>query len=406
MSRSNSAVRPALLRRMNAVAVLNAIRSSESPTTASDLMEATKISRTTVHGVCEDLIEAGWVREVESRRADDVLGTGRPARRYEFNSNRGYVLGVDIGVYKTTALLANLRGDVVAETTTVFNDPRVPSAERIAAVRECADDVVAMAGVSPSRILALGVGLPGWGAPGPFAVSDELQPWVTDEELRVALRSSHGWPILLENDANLAMLAERWRGVAAGTENVIVMLAGERLGSGLFIDGRLLRGRMGGAGEMGFLDMVEHVGSARGIAWQVRQIALEVIDEERAHQRNAVEQLDATSADAIFNAARSGSRLALTVLERLAVKVAHTIAPMAIFLNPELVVISGAVAQGQDLFLPRVRELLPALTRTPPRLDASPLGAEAVALGGARLALDFVELRAPDLSESTFVEER
>ena len=87
-----------------------------------------------------------------------------------------------------------------------------------------------------------------------------------DVGLRSALMELHGWTVLLENDANLAALGERWRGSGAGVDDLVVFLAGERLGAGVMESGRLLHGRGGAAGEMGYLDMVEGVGSSDGIA--------------------------------------------------------------------------------------------------------------------------------------------
>ena len=92
-----------------------------------------------------------------------------------------------------------------------------------------------------------------------------------DVGLRSALKELHGWTVLLENDANLAALGERWRGSGAGVDDLVVLLAGERLGAGVMESGRLLHGRGGAAGEMGYLDMVEGVGSSDGIAALARQ---------------------------------------------------------------------------------------------------------------------------------------
>ena len=92
-----------------------------------------------------------------------------------------------------------------------------------------------------------------------------------DVGLRTALQELHGWTVLLENDANLAALGERWRGSGAGVDDLVVLLAGERLGAGVLESGRLLHGRGGAAGEMGYLDLVEGVGSSDGIASLARQ---------------------------------------------------------------------------------------------------------------------------------------
>ena len=89
-----------------------------------------------------------------------------------------------------------------------------------------------------------------------------------------------GATVLTENDANLAALGERWRGAAQGVDDLAVLLAGERLGAGLLESGRLLHGSQGGAGEMAFLDRVEGVGNADGIALLARTWGAEAVSSE------------------------------------------------------------------------------------------------------------------------------
>ena len=94
----------------------------------------------------------------------------------------------------------------------------------------------------------------------------------------------------------------------------------------------------------------------------------------------------------VLKAARAGDEAALAVVDEVADRMAHAVAAVGGLLNPELVVISGAVADDGDLFLDRIRaRLLPDLIDCPPRLAMSSLGNQAVVTGAVRLALDHVE---------------
>ncbi|HEY7606853.1 MAG TPA: ROK family protein, partial [Actinomycetes bacterium] len=94
----------------------------------------------------------------------------------------------------------------------------------------------------------------------------------------------------------------------------------------------------------------------------------------------------------VLQAARAGDEVALGIVDRVADRIALAVAALAGMLNPELVVISGAVADDGDLFLDRIRgRLLPDLIDTPPRVAMSNLGDRAVVLGAVRMALDHVE---------------
>ncbi|WP_345711705.1 helix-turn-helix domain-containing protein, partial [Kineococcus glutinatus] len=106
----------ALLRRLNAGAVLDALRGARAPgsgavggaMTGTEVMAATGLSRPTVHTVCDALIDLGWVREAAG--GEETARPGRPARRYAFDARAGYVLGVDLGAHKVTVVLADLVG--------------------------------------------------------------------------------------------------------------------------------------------------------------------------------------------------------------------------------------------------------------------------------------------------------
>lgn len=393
------AATPPLLRRVNAAKVL-AVLSGAGVLTGTDLIQATGLTRATVHAVCNDLIRMGWVRELANLREVGGTQKGRPSRRFEFNSRAGYVLGIDMGAAKTTVLVADLRGETLAKAGLSFRDLKMPAAERTAVVNQAALDALGSAGVRAGEVLAVGVGV---AAPvdrdGNILVTDEF--WrAFDVGLNTTLTKLHGWPVLVENDANLAALGERWRGAARGVDDLAVLLSSERFGTGLLESGRLLHGSRGGAGEMVYLDLLEGVGSTDGIARVARQWGAEAV--ARRTPRTSLRTLaggspDAVSAEMVFAAAADGDKVALGILDRLATRMARVIASLGILFNPELVVIGGAVAESAGALLDGIEAELPAFTTTPPRVAVSSLGDAIVSVGAVRRALDYVEANALDL---------
>jgi predicted NBD/HSP70 family sugar kinase len=393
-----------LLRRMTASAVLDALRSG-GPMTGSDLIDATGLARPTVHVVCNDLIRLGWIRETEHRRPDSRRG--RPARVYEFQSRAGFVLGVD-ATDRVTVRLADLRGDRVAEASEPLAHVSVPADDRVAAVGRQIGRVLAVAGVEPARVLAVTMGVPTpVDADGRPLGREAYLPGLPGRDLGPEIGGQFGWPVLVENDANLAAWGERWRGVAAGVDDLVVMLADERLGSGLFSDGRPVRGHRGGAGELRLLELVERVGSTYGIAWLLRTLGAEAVaglgpsgpagprgGRGRVLWERSGGDPAAVETATVLEAARARDEVALEVVGEVADRMAHAIAAVAGLLNPELVVISGAVATAGDLLLYRIRDrLVPDLIDLPPKLAMSSLGDQAVVVGAVRMALDHVEAR-------------
>jgi predicted NBD/HSP70 family sugar kinase len=390
-----------MLRRMTASAVLDALRAG-GPMTGSDLINATGLARPTVHVVCDDLIRLGWIRETESRRPTGDNRRGRPARCYEFQSRAGFVLGID-ATDRVTVRLADLRGDRMAEASQPLAHVSVPADVRLAAIRLATDTALASAAVDPARVLTVTVGVPTpVDADGRPVGREAYLPGLPGRDLGPEIGGRHGWPVLVENDANLAAWGERWRGVAAGVDDLVVMVADERLGSGLFLGGRPIRGHAGGAGELRFFELIERVGGTYGIAYLVRTLGAEAVADPRlrgkAGGRGRVLWSLARGDPArvepatVVEAARAGDEVALEIVDRVADRMAHAVAALAGMLDPELVVISGAVADDGDLFLDRIRRrLLPDLIDTPPRVLMSTLGDQAVVLGAVRMALDHVE---------------
>lgn len=386
---------PQMLRRVNAASVLAVIRSSNA-VTVSELMEATGLTRATTISVCEDLMARGWIRELENQRDFGTYQKGRPARRFELDESAGCVLGIDVGVLKTTVVVADLRGNTTGRASKPFRAQEIEAQERIRVISETALLALEAAGVAPEKVLAVTVGL---AAPvdreGNILVSQPF--WsLFDVGLKKALHDLHGWAVLLENDANLAALGECWRGAGSGVQDLAVLLAGERFGAGLVESGRLLHGSRGGAGEMAYLDRVEGVGSPDGLAALARLWAAEALAGKSKTTLRTAGTREIT-AEHVFAAAAKGDKVALDILDRLSDRLARVVSTMAIMLNPELVVIGGAVADSASVLLEPTARKLATYTATPPRLAASPLGDAIVGIGAVRHALDHVEKNSLDL---------
>lgn len=387
----STAATPQLLRRVSSGAVLGYMRASAA-VTVTEIMAATGLTRATAISVCDELVQRGWLRELENQRAHGDYRKGRPARRFELDEQAGCVLGMDVGISKATVVVADLRGKVLGRATSAFAGAEISAGERITVIDSTALRVLESVGATPDSVLAVCAGI---AAPvdrhGEVLLSQRF--WgLFDVGLRDALRDRHGWKVLLENDANLAALGDRWRGAAMGVEDVVVILGSERLGAGIVDGGRLLHGLSGGAGELAFLDMVEGVGDTFGIAalardWAAAELAAGASTSLRRH----------AGAEQVFAAAAAGDAVAVRILDRIADRMARVVGAVGTFLNPELVVIGGAVAGSAGVLLAPIAERLAEFTATPPRVAVSPLGDAIVTVGAVRCALDYVERHSLDL---------
>ncbi|MGX1159380.1 putative NBD/HSP70 family sugar kinase [Arthrobacter sp. SLBN-100] len=386
-----------VLRRISASAVIGALVLGDR-LDASELMAATGLSRPTVLTVCDELLKLGWVTEIETS-SGSALRSGRPSRRFALNAGAGYVLGIDLGATKLQLCLSNLAGTIVGEWSERWRDEHVGAPERLLVARQAAREVLAKSGVEASMVMAAGMAVPAPVKPNGHAVAlESYLPGLAALDLRLALRPDFDWPLIVDNDANLAVIAERWLGVAQDVDDVVVLLSGERLGAGIYLGGQLIRGG-GSAGEMRFLELVEGVGNTDAIGGMCRELgaiaAAEILDGDRPEPPGGSELLRlcgrvpaAVDAEMVLGAARKGDRAALDVVEVVTERTARAIAIVATLLDPQLLVLSGGPAGAGDVLIPRLEEELERLKSARPRIAASTLAGRAPLQGAVRIALD------------------
>ncbi|TDU88841.1 putative NBD/HSP70 family sugar kinase [Kribbella voronezhensis] len=360
----------AALRRLTHVSTLRTLRSAGAVTVAQ-LARAAGLSRPTVVSQLEELLSQGLVEE-EPPAASGSLG--RPAKRFRFRARAGFVAGIDIGAHTVRAALADLAGEVVASTRMTV-DESASAADRLDVGRAALTEVLGTAEVAGTHVVAATVGTPGVVSPTGRVEISVLPQW-SGIDLGRRLGSVLSCQVRVENDANLAAVAEHWRGAAREADNVLYVLAGMRTGAGLIINGALHRGRAGLAGEIGALDILGWDEAPRNLI----RAAGDPADAEHAAQR-------------LFAAAADGDRAAVEAVEAFARLLAQGIAAIVLTVDPEIVVIGGGVSLAGDSLLTPLRAQVESLSLGAPPMRLSELGGDAVVLGALRLALDDVDAR-------------
>lgn len=374
--------------------------------TSNDAMPVVGLTRSTTIEAIEALIDLGLVRELSNARAVGEYRIGRPARRFELREDAGLLVGVDAGRFHLTATVADLRGKALAtvrvdsgiEHGTEHLDPPGGREARREATARVVDEVLARVARPRSEVLAICAGVP---AP---VDSDGRSPgghnpfWhLMNPDLVTMLRD---WaPIVrVDNDAALAAVAEREVGAARGLDSFVALLAGERLGAGVYVDGNLLRGTRGGAGEAHAFVHVEGVGSPRGLGyllrvWAHEEIAAGTLDPE--HPLAGRPEL--ADARTVLALADRGDPWAEGLVTRAGERLARIVGTFGSFYDPSRVVISGAISGAAGGLVTAAKSRVgDALNLPAPDIVASSLGADVVWIGAVFAAL--AEARAHVLS--------
>ncbi|OPF73809.1 hypothetical protein VT50_0228070 [Streptomyces antioxidans] len=391
-------------RRANAARVLRELcerPAEDAEMSSNELMNATGMSRPTVLAAAEHLVHLGWAHESSDRLAGRPAGRGRPSRYFSFTAGAGHVLGIDIGAHSVRVHVCDLRGTLIGERQQHFGDPGIAAEQRLDQVRGLAVAAVTEAGLRPADVLAVCIGTSGTvDTQGVVRLRTGI-PGFLDINLRASLAPDFTTHVYVENDCNLALIAERWRGRATTAQDVACLLAGERLGVGLCTSGTLVRGHDNAARDLGFLSLMGGYTDADAIAARARDHGALLVAELAAHGTGpaagapgaqlyalAEGDPDRVSAAVVFEAARLGDPGVTAVLAQALEAAARAITTLSMLLAPELVVLTGAVAAAGDVLLPPLRRRLAELAPRTPRVEASPLGEHAVVTGAVRLALD------------------
>jgi predicted NBD/HSP70 family sugar kinase len=347
-------------------------------TTRSALSERLGLSKATLSAAMKQLSAAALVSE-----STTVQGNlGRPASVYRAAESAGYAIAVDLGRTRVRVQAVAIDGRPLADVQMAVAPPKADvSPDAVIAARQLIPEVARSIGAR-SHLLRCVIA-----APIKVSVDDPLPVELAPVAQCVQSLSADpdGEPVAvdIENNVNCAAIAEgRW-GSAAGTETFAFLQVGVRIGLGIVNEGRLLRGALGGAGEVGSLPF----------PWSAelrpRRLGLEqrlgAVDLVRRARRLPARRGTADAA-AIFAAAEAGDKEMQALVRTHAQEVGEMAAAVVAILDPGLVILGGGVGQN-PLLLESVRATVRRLTWET-EIRSGVLGPDATIMGAAQLAAD------------------
>jgi glucokinase len=310
----------------------------------------------------------------------------------------GYVVGADIGGTSLRLALAAMDGKVLGKwkvSTTGIRDPHVV----VRLITEGVDHLLQQNSITRSLLRAVAAGAPGVTNvdEGVVIATSYLMGW-RNVPLRALLEAKLGVPAAVENDVNVAAIAESKIGAARGVRDFVFVALGTGIGAGIVLNGEIFHGMNWSAGEIGYLlvpgtpvtpvetgepGALEGIVGGEGIKAQWRSVWREDLTQ---HPR----ELMATQ---VFDYAQAGDRLARQVLDKSAQTLAYAIYNLAIVLNCPLFVLGGTVGMHPALWRATRDILAQRDKRVQPDLLRSTLGADAQVNGAIHLAIEAANSR-------------
>lgn len=360
-------------RDINSRIMLNLVRKHQ-PISRADLMRHSGLQRSTVSVITEQLITERWLREGEVGQSS----RGRRPTFLHLNEDRAGIFGINVRPFTTNMALANLSGRFLEQES--IATPTSPDEF----VRQISERVHLMMKERPQMAYeGIGVSLPGRVdlSSEKFIFAPNLG-W-HEEDLKERLERATGLPVSLENEANACALSEFWFGRHSdGVSNLIAVAVSEGIGVGMILNGQIVRGPSGLAGEFGHVTINENgpkCGCGNRGCWEVyasNSAAVRYYAEAKLLKRatrNGNHAQPAATFEDVMQLAEQGDLKALEALERMAHFLGKGIAMLVTGLAPEIIVVVGEVTRAWDRLGPMITDVVRqrSFTHTTTRIIAS-----------------------------------
>jgi glucokinase-like ROK family protein len=378
--------------------IFDLVRYQPGGVSRADLARQTGLTRSAITAIVNQLLESGFVRE----QMQGYRASNRKPVLLEINPAKGWVVGIDMGVTHLAIVVVDFSAHPIAEFETPFDITLGPE-KCLDMVNDFFYKTLENAGLQPTEIMAVGLGVPGpvWLESGTVC-SPPIMPGWHNYPIRKHLEAIWKLPLSLSNDAELGALGEWAYGAGRGEKNLIYIKVGSGVGCGLLLNGRIYSGARGCAGEIGHTIIIEggptcscgNSGCLEAIAGGagIARMAREAIANGRRTQLDTMNDLDKITARDVAAAARQGDLVAQQIISEAGVYLGTAIATLVNIINPGQIVVGGGVAQLGDLLLEPIRQSVETRSllscRESLRITAAVLGRRSSCMGAVVTALN------------------
>ncbi|WBX78561.1 ROK family transcriptional regulator [Virgibacillus salarius] len=373
---------PSYMKQMNRRLIINYIKENETVSRAT-ISKQLSLSKPTVSAVVDQLLKEGWILETGSGEASS--SGGRKPVNLKFNPHKAYIIGVDIGGTKVAIGITDLNGSMISFSefpTQVYLEKNL-----FEQIKKHVEEQKEKLNIDNSKILGMGVGILGVVHVEKGIVKEAPALRWINFPIKKELNSKFNFPIYIDNDVNISVLGEHWKGIGSTRSNLIYIAIGTGIGSGLIINNQLYRGSNYSAGEIGYMvtdkehaqqyypvyegyGYLESVSSGSSIGSQLSKKLKKTLTAKEAfklyekNNKQAVEIIE-------------------TAIENLGIGIANYIS----LFDPEMIVLGGGVSESYSLIINKMQPIIDRFTPEKCDVVKSILGKEAGVVGAVALFL-------------------
>ena len=284
--------------------------------------------------------------------ATPVAAQGRPPQPISVNEEAQLILGIIVRVDEIYGVATTIRANILQSVRRPLPSPGVSAAiDGVAAVVE---SLLSRLGEAAGKVMGIGVAVSGDIDTTTAVVRMSPRMNWSDVHLGALLQARLGLPVVVDNDVRALTIAEEWFGIGVDTDSFAIVTIGTGIGCGLYLNGDVVEGAHGVAGEIGHLPLAP----AEVVCSCGRRGCVETVASSAAilgSIRDAQRDPELTMREAV-QLARSGNPDAVDAFDRAAAMIGTALATMANLVGPSVIVVMGESVTDYDLYEQRIRE--------------------------------------------------
>ncbi|MBS4200423.1 ROK family transcriptional regulator [Bacillus sp. FJAT-49732] len=383
------------MKSLNRTIILNKIR-TDGPISRAQIAKETKLTPPTVSSLVSELIDKDLV--IESEQGESI--GGRKPTLLVINSDRFYIIGLDVGAKKIRAILIDLSGKTLDKTQTIIPKP-ISNEDLLSLIKRTISDLASIH--ETKEVIGIGVGM--HGAVDVETGTSLFAPGLNlrDIPIKKALEAEYDVPVKIDNDVRAMAFGEYWFMEEKKDENIVTVNIGIGVGAGIVLNGKIFHGKYDLAGEIGHMtvDLNGNQCSCGNIGcWQtlisgpaIGEAAIKQLElNPNSHLLDMIDgEKHKIEGKTVYEAAIAGDSLCIKILEKTGEYIGIGLTNLIHILNPSKIIIGGGVANASPIILPKIKETIAqrGLTNqakaTP--IYCSDLGSFGTAIGACALIL-------------------
>jgi N-acetylglucosamine repressor len=329
----------------------------------ADICNRIKISSPTTASIINELVNSGLLEKQGRGKSKG----GRKPYLFGLRENSLFVLGVEIGRYRTRLAVFNNKNHNISGLRE-YNLELNNEIQTINKLCGYIEEIISSSGIDPHKLIGIGINMPGL-VDSKNGINYTYFNFNENSVCRI-LEKKFNRPIFIENDAKAIALAEHRFGLAKGKKDVLVLYLDWGIGLGIIQDGKLYRGVSGFAGEFSHIPIVEngllcHCGKQGCLETMASGTALVRMMKERIEtDKNLLPSIDLTNEPdkdeitLIIDSAKNGNQFAINLLSEIGYNLGKGLAILIQLLNPELIILGGRMTEAEHYITTPIQQSL------------------------------------------------